>query len=278
MLNIDLETIYSVIWYVVKNYPFKIILFCSICLVFGFIISLIFTLILRKYKIISREQKYYNWLVKLYIPVIFVVNIMFSLKIGLFWGVYEALKKDSYSISEQVYNSSSQYIFKDEKSKVEFIADLRSIVSDLSQNKKNVKVDIVEVAKVYDTKYKVINKPKNWLVSLFAEKYGERIHTLILYGMLNSIPHTDITKDLSYSEFDKLSEKLIELNPDNLEKSIVEKIQNLFLLVLKSQFKVILKGIIIIWGLLMLIPWLEFWIYKYVMKRRMKKEKIKNLK
>ncbi|GAA5091661.1 hypothetical protein GCM10023210_19430 [Chryseobacterium ginsengisoli] len=274
MQNIDWETIYSVVLYVIKNYPFKIILYSTIFLVLGFVVSLILILVLRKYKVISREQKYYNWFVKLYIPTIFVINIIFSLKIGLFFGVYEALKKDSYAISEQVYDSSAQYIFKDKNSRIEFIKDVKVIVSELSQNNKNVKIQIVDIAKAYDTKHNVVDKPKNWLVSLFADKYGDRIHTLVLYGMLNSIPHADVTKDLSYEEFDNLTQKLLQLNPDDLEKSVVEKIQNLFLMVLKSQFKTIVKGILIIWGLLMLIPWIEFGIYKYVMKRRIKNKTI----
>lgn len=274
MQNIDWETIYSVVLYVIKNYPFKIIFYSTIFLVLGFVISLILILVLRKYKVISREQKYYNWFVKLYIPTIFVINIIFSLKIGLLFGVYEALKKDSYAISEQVYYSSAQYIFKDKNSRIEFIKDVKVIVSELSQNNKNVKIQIVDIAKAYDTKHNIVDKPKNWLASLFADKYGNRIHTLVLYGMLNSIPHANVTKDLSYEEFDNLTQKLLQLNQDNLEKSVIEKIQNLFLLVLKSQFKTIIKGILIIWGLLMLIPWIEFGIYKYVMKRRIKNKTI----
>lgn len=272
MQNINWETIYSVAWYVVRNYPLKIILFCSICVVLGFFVSIILTFIFKKYKVISRHQKYYNWLVKLYIPAIFVINIIFSLKIGLFWGVYEALKTDSYSISEQVYHSGSQYIFQDEKSKKEFVTDIRSIVSELSRNNKNAKIQIVDIAKAYDTKYKIVDRPKNWLASLFADHYGERIHTLVLYEVLSSIPYVEVTKDLSYREFDTLSEKLIELNSDHIEKSIVEKIQNLFLIILKSQFKTILNGILMIWMLFMIIPWIEFWIYSMAMKRRLKKK------
>lgn len=276
MQNIDWETMYSIVLYVIKNYPLNIILYSTIFLVLGIIISFILIFSLRKYKVFSRQQKYYNWFVKLYIPTIFIINIIFSLKIGLFCGVYEALKKDSYTISEQVYNSSSQYIFKDDKSKTEFITDLKSIVSELSQNNKNVKVQIIDIAKTYNTKYKVVDTPKNWLASLFANQYGDRIHTLVLYGMLNSIPHADVTKDLSYQEFDRLTDQLLQLNPDNMEKSIVEKVQNLFLMVLKSQFKTTIKGILLIWGLLMMIPLIEFWIYTYVMKRRMKNQAINN--
>lgn len=274
MENIDWETIYSIVLYVIKNYPGKIILCSTIFLVIGVLVSFILIFSLRKYKVFSRQQKYYNWLVKLYIPSIFIITIIFSLKLGLFCGFYNALKKDSYYISEQVYNSSSQYIFKDDKSKTEFISDLKAIVSELSRNNKNVKIQIVDIAKSYNTKYKVVDTPKDWLASIFANRYGDRIHTLVLYGILNSIPDANITKDLSYQEFDTLTDQLLRLNPDDVEKSMVEKIQNLFLMVLKSQFKTIVKGILLIWVLLMLIPLIEFWIYRYVMKRKMKSQQL----
>ncbi|WP_143754087.1 hypothetical protein [Chryseobacterium sp. 52] len=240
----------------------------SLCFVLGIIISIILSLILKRYKIISRQQKYYNWAVKLYIPAIFIINLIFSLKLGLFWGTYEALKKDSYSISQQTYNAATYYAFKDEKSRKHFVGKLQSVVSDLSNSNQNTKIQIVDIAKAYDTKYQAVDRPKNWLASLFAEKYGDRIHTMVLYGMLNAVPHVNISESISYSEFDQLTHQLIMLDSKDVESSIVKKIQNLFLMVLKSQFKTIVKGILIIWLLLMLIPLVEFCIYQYVMKRK----------
>lgn len=35
-----------------------------------------------------------------------------------------------------------------------------------------------------------------------------------------------------------------------------------------TQFKPIIKGILIIWGLLMLIPWVEYVVYQLIMKRK----------
>lgn len=218
MQNIHWETIYKSVGYVLKNYPLKIVLFCFLFLVLGLLISSFLVIILKKYKALSRRQKYYNWSVKLYIPAIFIVNIIFSLKIGLFFGVYSALKKDSYSISEQVYSSSTYYIFKDNRSKKVFIEDLRKVVKDLSQKNNNAKIKVIDIAKAYHIKNDMIDLPKNWMASMF-------------------------------------------------EKSIVQKIQNLFLMILKSQFKTILKGILLIWVLLMSIPWFEFWIYTLLMKR-----------
>ncbi|KFF28312.1 hypothetical protein [Chryseobacterium vrystaatense] len=271
MNNLDWEVIYSVVVYVLKNYPLKIIFYMSLCFILGIILSIIYSLILKKYKVLSREHKYYNCAVKLYIPAIFVINIIFSLKAGLFWGAYEALKKDSYSISQQTYNAGTYYAFKDEQSKKQFVGKLQLVVSDLSTSNQNTKIRIVDIVKAYDTKYQVVDSPKNWLASLFAEKYGERIHTLVLYGMLNAVPHVNISESISYSEFDQLTSKLIMLDSKDVESSIVVKIQNLFLMVLKSQFKTIIKGILIILILLMLIPLVEFCIYRYVMKRKQKK-------
>lgn len=271
MKNIDWGIVYSILIDVIKNYPLKIILYTTICLFIGIIISISKVLVFKRFKLISRQQKYYNILVKLYIPAVFIVNIIFSIKIGLFWGAYQALKKDSYSISEQVYRTSSYYIFKDNTSKAAFITGLKAIVSDLSKNNNNIKVGIVDIAKAYDTQYKGIDQPKNWLSHLFADRYGDRIHTLVLYGMLNAVPNTDITDGISYKEFDRLADQLTNLDPKNLEHSITEKIQNLFLYILKAQFKTIIKGILLIWGILMLLPWVEFWTYTLLMKRKRSK-------
>ncbi|UKB83963.1 hypothetical protein LF887_23695 [Chryseobacterium sp. MEBOG06] len=268
MQNIDWETIYSVVLYVVKHYPLTIILYVLLCFVIGIAVSIILTLAFRKYKVTSREHKYYNWIVKLYFPTLFVINIIFSLKIGLFWGVYEALKKESHNISSQVYHAGSSYIFKDEQSKKEFIGDLRTIVTGLSQNNQDLKVQVKDIVKAYDIKNKVIDQPKNWIASLFAEKYIDRIHTIVLYGMMSAVPHVSISESLSYKEFDKLADKLVMLDSKNIEESLIEKIQNLFLMVLKSQFKPIIKGVLLIWGLLMLIPWIELVIYRFIMKRK----------
>lgn len=274
MENIDFKIIYSILIDGIRNYPLKIILYTTISLFIGIVFSISKILVFKRFKVISRQLKYYNILVKLYIPAVFIINIIFSLKVGLFWGAYEALKKDSYPISQQVYTTSSYYIFKDNTSKAVFMADLKSVVSDLSKNNSNVKVGIVDIVRAYDTKYKALDQPKNWLARLFADQYGERIHTLVLYGILNAVPHTDSTNSISYTEFDGLADQFTRLDPENLEYSIVQKIQNLFLYVLKSQFKTIIKGILLVWAILMLMPWVEFWIYSYLMKR--KRTKINN--
>lgn len=272
MQNIDWKTIYSVIVYVAKHYPLTIILYILLCVILGMGISIILALIFKKYKVISREQKYYNWAVKLYLPTLFIINIIFSVKIGLFWGSYEALKKDSYNLSSQVYHAGSSYIFKNDQSKKEFVGQLQSIVTELSRNNQNIKVQVQDIVKAYDTKYQTIDQPKNWLVSLFAEKYGNRIHTLVVYGILDAVPSVNISESLSYKEFDKITDQLVILDPNDIENSLIQKIQNLFLMVLKSQFKPIIKGILMIWGLLMLIPWMELSIYKFVMKRKRSKK------
>jgi hypothetical protein len=222
---------------------------------------------MRKYKVFSRIPKYYNWLVKLYIPAIFIINGIVSLQLGLFWVSYEALKKDSFSISSQIYSSGAGSVFKDQKAKAEFIGEVRTVVSEISKNNENAKIKITDLVRSYDTKYGIINQSKNQMVSWLINQYGDRISTVVVYGLLNSIPDVEVTGDLSYREFDKITKQLLVLDPDDIENSIVEKLQNLFLMVLKSQFRTMAGSLLMFWLVLMMIPWLEFWMYTYMMKR-----------
>lgn len=267
MQNTDWDSIYSAVLYIIRNYPLTLLLYCSLCFTAGLVISLILTLVMRKYKVFSRTPKYYNWLVKLYIPAIFIVNGIFSLQLGLFWGSYEALKKDSFSISSQIYSSGAGSVFKDQKAKAEFIGEVRTVVLGISRNNENTKIKIADLVKAYDTKYGIIYQPKNRMASWIMKQYGDRINTVVIYGLLNSIPDVEVTGDLSYHEFDKITKQLLVLDPDDIENSIVEKLQNLFLMVLNSQFRTMAESLLILWVGLMMIPWLEFWMYTYVMKR-----------
>ncbi|MFP3803223.1 hypothetical protein, partial [Paraburkholderia sp. SIMBA_027] len=79
----------------------------AICLFIGLAFSITKILVFKRCNVISRQYRHYNFFVKLYIPAVFIITMIFSLKIGLFWGVYEAVKKDSYPISKQVYQTSS---------------------------------------------------------------------------------------------------------------------------------------------------------------------------
>lgn len=268
MQKIDWNILYTLLLDVIKNYPLKIVAYTAICLFIGLVFSTTKILVFKKYKVISRQHRYYNLFVKLYIPAVFIITMIFSLKIGLFWGVYEAVKKDSYPISKQVYQTSSYYIFKEDTSKAVFISDLKSIVSELSKDNTKAKVEIVDIVKAYDLKYKAVDTPKNWLAKMFVDRYGDKIHTLVVYGMLNAVPGTHVSESISYHEFDRLAGELTRLDVEHMEHSIIEKIQHLFLYILKYQFRALIKGALIIWALLMLIPWVEFVIYTCIMKRK----------
>ncbi len=267
MENLDWDSIYPAVLYIIKNYPLTIFLYCVVFFIAGLLMSLVLTLLMRKYKAFSRVPKYYNWLVKLYIPAIFIVNSIVSLQLGLFLGSYEALKKDSFSISAQIYSSGVGSVFKDQKAKAEFIGGVRAAVSEINRNNEEAKIKITDLVRAYDTKYGMINQPKNRMASWLMNQYGDRINTVIVYGILNSIPNVEVTADLSYHEFDKITKQLMVLNPDDIEKSIIEKLQNLLLMALKSQFKTMVGSLLMLWGILMIIPWLEFWIYTYIVKR-----------
>uniref|UniRef100_A0AAU6WQS2 Uncharacterized protein n=1 Tax=Chryseobacterium endophyticum TaxID=1854762 RepID=A0AAU6WQS2_9FLAO len=96
MQNLDSNSICSAVLYIIKNYPLTILLYCMVCFIAGLLISLVLILVMKKCKAFSRIPKYYNWLVKLYIPAIFTINSIVSLQLGLFWGSYETIKKTAF--------------------------------------------------------------------------------------------------------------------------------------------------------------------------------------
>lgn len=272
MQNPDWDSIYAAALYIIKNYPLTILLYCLVCFIGGLLISLILILIMRKYQAFYRKPKYYNWSVKLYIPAIFIVNGIFSLQLGVFWGSYEALKRDSFSISSQIYSSGVGFVFKDQKIKADFIRGLRTFVLKVNRNNEDAKIKITDLVRACDTKYGTINQPKKRMASWLMNRYGDRINTVVVYGILNSIPDIKVTGDLSYHEFDKITEQLLILDPDNIENSIVEKIQDVFLMALKSEFKTIAGSLLTLWIILMIIPWIEFWIHLHNEENNKKKK------
>ena len=235
MQNIDWQTIYSVGIYIIKTYPLLILWNVILGLFLSLIVSGVCIYLLRKFGVIKRENKWYSRSVKLYIPALIFLNLFFAAKIGLIRGIYKGLEKDSYSLSEQVYNAGTHQIFSNDEEKKRFITRIQEVVTELKTDNQNLKVSIVDVAKRYDTKYGVVDHPKNWIAAKFADKYGDKIHTLALYTMLNAVPHVNVSESMSYEDFDIMIQQLTKLDPKDIEKSVVTKIQDLFMSLVKSQ-------------------------------------------
>lgn len=272
MQNIDWDTLYSAGLYIIKMYPMKIFTNVLFAIIVSLLISFVYLYFFRKFKGFFRENKWYRRSVKLYIPLVIIVNLLFAAKFGLIRGIYKGLEKDSYSICKQVYDTGSQQFFANDTEKQKTLLAVQSMAKELSESNKDLKVNIVDFAKSYNTKVGVVDKPKNWIAAKFADKYGDRIHTLALYGMLSAVPHANVSETMSYEDFHAVITQLLQMNPQDIEKSIISKIQVFFLDLLKSQYSSIIKGILLIWALLILIPWAELFIYKYVMKRKLNQQ------
>lgn len=269
--NFNWNLVWQVMLYILQNYFVDILGYLLIFSGGGIILSILYTIILTKFKLLRRKNKYHNWAVKLYIPLIFLVNLFFSFEVGVLVGGYHAIKKDSFHISEQIYQGSTGLLFKDESSKVQSIKELQSIVNDLKEGNQNLKLDLNDLAKRYNTDVSAVDQSKNWLASQVVDKYGDKIHTLSLYAMLSMAPHVNISEQITYEEFDQAVQFLLEMDPNEIEKSLVTKIQSFLLYVLKPQYKSILNGILLIWIAILLIPMLEFLLVKWVKKIKEKK-------
>ena len=89
--KLDWEMIFEEI--ILPHFSTLLIYILSFCTV-GLVLSLIYIMILKKNKVFIRQHKYYNWLVKLYIPALVVLFLYFSLNFALIFTVKNIAKKE----------------------------------------------------------------------------------------------------------------------------------------------------------------------------------------
>lgn len=265
--GIDWRLVGDIILYILKNYFLQIVFYVIVFVVLGLILSVIYSIVLSKYKFLKRQNKYYSWAVKLYIPFIFIINLLFSFKLGVLVGGYSAIKNDSYNISKQIYYQSTSLVFDNEDTKEASLNTLQSFVKELDDGNKELKISLNEIAQNYNADIVPIDNSKNWLANKLIQNYGDRIHTLSLYVLLNLTPHINVSEQISYEDFDKAIEFLLEMDPENIEDSLIRKIQHFTNYILRVQFKSILTGLVLIWIILLVVPVLEFYIYHLIMRK-----------
>lgn len=269
--KIDWESLYSAGLYVMKNYPLKILGNIILGLIISSLLITLYLYFLKKTGGFKRENRWYNKMVKLYFPAVIIITIFFGIKIGIIRGIYKGLQKDSYSISKTIYDSGAAQIFSSEKEKQEAIVKIQSLAKELQNNNKELKINMVDLAKQYNSHYTIIDQPKNWIAKQFVEKYGDQIQTLVIYGTLNAAPHVNISENISYKEFDTIMQQLRSLDPEDVEKSIIAKIQDFFLQLLTSQYHSFIKAALILLVALLSIPWIELLIYTLFRNKKLKK-------
>lgn len=277
MINskVDWQQIWVLIQYILKNYLSEVVIYIVAFCALGLLLSAILTFVLFKFKFLNRNNKYYHWATRLiYVPGIFIVNTIFSFQLGVVNGGYKALLKDSPNISNQIYEQSVVRFVEDQEERKALIKQAQTYILDLQASNKSMKISLSDLVKNSKVNIKPIDQTKDKIANYYIQKYGDKIHALATYAMLKAAmarvaPHANSLDEMSFEEFEQALQFVLSLDAADVEKSIVNKINEWVNQLLGVQFKSIISGIVLIWILILLIPFVEYFIYKMVQKKRL---------
>jgi hypothetical protein len=241
-----------------------IVLFC----ISGFILSIVYNLILWKKNIFIRQHKYYNWLVKLYIPALVFIFLYFSVQFAFIFGAKKIIKDEELIVVSELYEASVSQFLKTPQERKNFILKLQESSAGFKKLGNDISQGVNTYVSQNNSGYNIIDNSKNKLTGYVIKEYEANLYAAILFGLLKATGSTigkEELKDLSYSEVNLLINKLNSLDPKLTE--FVDKI-------ISSQINGFAKTTLFIFLLIIFIPVLEYLIYSWWLKRNVKKDKI----
>ena len=260
---------WSVIWSIIKDIvmPHTWILTSQtlIFLFFGFILSIFYIIILNKKKVLTRNPKYYNWAVKVYIPTLIVGFLFVFGYTGFITGVYKVMNKEKETIVSSVYNHVLKLSFESENSKNEFIVNLQISAIVVKGGSKVLLASLKKTTSEYNSGYSIIDDNKNKLANYLIDKYADDIYKIVIYGMLDAAgakANINIEEELTYDDFSTGMDLLLDLDYKDIEQGIKDKLLIWFDDLLYKQYKSLLYTQLILLLIIMSLPLIEFLIYK----------------
>ena len=275
--NID----WSSVWGILKDtiiphsgtLIFNIILFLFI----GFLLSIIYAIFLSKQRVLKRKPKYYNWVVKLYIPILIVSFLSIFGQIGFLRGVHKILSKEKDPIVTSIYFKTLGLVFECEESKDAFVKEIQIAGIDVKDNSDSLIKQLNKTAQNYNTGISLIDDRKNEIAIYLIEKKANEIYKICtheMYKLAGANVNVDSDEPLSYSKLSESLNSLLHMNYKEIELALKDKLTIWFVALLDSQFDLMVKSLLIVLVLIMSIPVIEFFIYKKFIEPKLIKNEL----
>ena len=277
--NID----WSLLWTITVNIIIpnlgKLLFSTILFSVIGLVLSIIYSIILYKKGVLKRKPKYYNWLVKLYLPLLLGAFLFVFGQIGIVRGTYTILENQKELIVEIIYAKTLSFAFESELSKKEFFEEIQFSATEVKDESGYLIDQFKDYSESRNTGYSLIDNGKDQISSLLIEKYGRDIYKVMLYGILNvaaSKADVHITESISYSTFSYAIDVLQSIGYKDFELAIKEELIRWFDTILKTQYQSIMTSLLLLLLLFMCIPLIEFFIYKKWIEPYLLRKEVKN--
>ncbi len=260
-------------WHIIKDIILPhsgTLLFNTLIFLFiGFIFALFYIILLSKRKVLKRIPKYYNWAVKLYIPILLLSFLYIFGQFGFIRGVYKILHQEQPQVISGIYNQALGLYFESEESKNRTIHEIQGMAIEAKDGSLKLTQQLKEYSKRYHTGITVVDKGKDKIVNYILSSYGDQIYTIGLYGMLSAAgTHIDINETMPYDAFSKGMDFLLSVGHKDIELAILEKLNYWASYLLNYQYEGMTKSLLTILLIIMIFPLVEFYIYKIWIEKK----------
>lgn len=236
----------------------------------GLILSIVLNIVLYRKNFFDRDKKYYNWIVKLWIPYLVIVFLYFFSMIGLLYGGHSIMEKENKNIAAHIYSNTIGTAFSSEKEKKDFLHSLQNI----SNSSEGVSRSMAQALAVYikqnNSGFASVDKLKNSSTSYLLKKYESDVYSACVYGFMKvADDKADMknVKNIDYAQFKSLLKKLDQAEPQKIELSLQSEMGHKLQSVLDFVFKEILKHELLFFVFFLSLPFIEYLIYSRLVKR-----------
>lgn len=234
-----------------------------------------FFIVLWKIEFFKRNRKYYNIVIKLYIPYIIVATFYISILLGIITGVAEILEDKNETLVEYAYESTISPIIDNSEQWDTFIHRLNETATEIDDS--NDKFSIALIFKsvgAFGFDDSISQKANTSLSEDIYSKINSKIYSALVMGVIlskkenASVSYTGIIK---VKEFHSILDELKTITKKDVEDGIKSELSTAINdLITKQYWNLFWSTLLLYLGLLSPL-FVEYFVYRKWLKKRFEK-------
>ncbi|HEY0978595.1 MAG TPA: hypothetical protein VGE21_14075 [Flavobacteriales bacterium] len=239
----------------------------------GLLVTIVVIIVYGKLGVFRRQPwRAYHWAVKLWIPYLLVIGMLFAFKLGALRAIRSALTSANKATVDALYDHAISPYIGDAQARQVLLARLQGAVNTTQELGNAITAALQERITPKDPDAGVTQKIGALLAGKVIEHYEADITAAVVYGIyLKSDDYLALHRSgrpMDYHRFKQGVDELQKIDLVAMEASIRENLSTLTGSLIERQYRSMFKGTLILGLLLLLLPLAEWGIYRWVMYRR----------
>lgn len=226
----------------------------------GLIVSVVLLIVMFRKKAMTRSQTAYQIIIRIiYIPLIVFACLYNFGNLGFIRGVYQVVSAENPTMVDGIYNISVNQFFASNKQKDAFVQSLKMTLQETESSG-------LSFVDSFEQKLSGKQEGKGFTRAIVS-LYHQEIYKAIINGVFYAVD-AQFNTETDHESLDKAIEVLYSTDRVRIEKAVKTTLGNKLQQMTDSHYHAALVSNLLVWIMLMSIPFIELIIYKQIMKRQ----------